>query len=104
MMNGYISFNEFLEQRDAACRADTPTSPLGARGIEPVAGSATRYVLREPEAAGDEGQIEARSIFGKFFKSPSKAVNPSRPVLPTNSRLLASPFRKKRLKSQVVGR
>ncbi|QDV35663.1 hypothetical protein [Tautonia plasticadhaerens] len=30
-------------------------------------------------------------------------VNPARPVSPTNSRLLASPFRR-RLRGQVVGR
>jgi hypothetical protein len=32
-----------------------------------------------------------------------RAVNPARPASPTNSRLLASPFRK-RLTSQVMGR
>jgi hypothetical protein len=43
--------------------------------------------------------IAERSIMAGIFK----AVNPARPVSPTNSRLLAAPFKKK-LKSQVIGR
>ena len=45
------------------------------------------------------GDLSERSLFRGVFK----AVNPSRTASPTNSRLLASPFRK-RLKSQVIGR
>jgi hypothetical protein len=104
-MNGYMTFGEYLEQRDAAFYGAAQPSPLGAREFDPGTGSPTRYNLGEPEVAGDEGQVEARSIFGNLFKSIFKPVNPSRPVLPSNSRLLASPFRRKhRLKSQIIGR
>jgi hypothetical protein len=101
-MNGYMSFGEYAEQRDAARHRDTQTMPLDARGIDQGAGSHIRD--HQLEAAGNAGQVEARSLFGNLFKSIFKPVNPARPVLPTNSRLLASPFNKKRLKSQVVGR
>jgi hypothetical protein len=104
-MNGYPTFSEYLEQRDAARLCAALPMPPDARGIDPGTGSPTHDNLEEPEVAGDEGQVEQRSIFGALFKNPFKAVNPSRPVLPTNSLLLASPFRRKRrLKSQVVGR
>jgi hypothetical protein len=43
--------------------------------------------------------VVERSLLSGLFK----AVNPARPVSPMNSRLL-SPFGKKRLKSQVIGR
>jgi hypothetical protein len=103
-MKGYLSFREYVERRDAARDAAPQPSPPDAHGVDSAAGSPLHYDLPESDAAGDEGQIEARSIFGNLFKSPFKAVNPARPVSPTNSRLLASPFRKRRLKSQVVGR
>jgi hypothetical protein len=104
-MGGYLTFREYLEQRDAAHHADPQPPPPDARNIDRGAGSPTRYDLGEPEAAGDEGQVEARSLFGALFKSIFKPVNPARPVLPSNSLLLASPFRKKRrLKSQIIGR
>jgi hypothetical protein len=64
----------------------------------------THYDLNLPDAMDDGAQVEVRSLFGNPFKGVFKAVNPARPVLPSNSRLLASPFRKKRLKSQVMGR
>jgi hypothetical protein len=44
--------------------------------------------------------LAERSLFRGLFK----AVNPARPVSPTNSRLFATPSRKKRLGSQVMGR
>jgi hypothetical protein len=103
-MGGYMTFGEYLEQRDAAHHADPQPPPLDARGTDPGTWSPTHYDLGKPEVAGDEGRVEARSLFGNWFKSIFKPVNPSRPVLPTNSRLLASPFNKKRLKSQIVGR
>ncbi len=53
----------------------------------------------EPGIPGGRDQVAERSIFRGMFK----AVNPARPVSPINSRLLASPFRK-RLKSQIMGR
>jgi hypothetical protein len=42
--------------------------------------------------------VDERSITGGMFK----AVNPARPVSPTNSRLFALPGRK-RFKSQIMG-
>jgi hypothetical protein len=41
-----------------------------------------------------------RSVFRGLFK----VVNPARPASPLNSRLLASPAKKKRPGSQVMGR
>jgi hypothetical protein len=68
-------------------------------------GSCRRSGVGWPDVAGDEGRVQERSIFSGLFKNPIKAVNPARPVLPTNSLLLASHFRRKRrLKSQNIGR
>ena len=49
------------------------------------------------------GQAAAPVSARKLIPGWGKAVNPSRPVTPFNSKLLASPGRK-RLKSQVVNR
>jgi hypothetical protein len=38
------------------------------------------------------------------FRGPFKVVNPARPASPLNSRLLASPAKKKRPGSQVMDR
>jgi hypothetical protein len=104
-MGDYPTFTEYLEQRDAVRYADSQPPPLDAREFDLGTGASIQNDLEEPGAAGDEGRVETRSLFGALFKNPFKAVNPSRPVLPTNSLLLASPFRRKRrLKSQVVGR
>jgi hypothetical protein len=81
-MNGYMTFGEYLERRDAARYGAAQPMPLDAR--DPGIASPIQYDLEEPEVAGDEGQVEARTIFGNLFKNPFKAVNPSRPVLPTN--------------------
>jgi hypothetical protein len=99
-MNGYKTFAEFLEQRRAGSRRGAPD----AREFAPPTESPTRYDLPDPEAVGGEGPVEERSSFRNPFRGVFKAVNPARPVLPTNSRLLASPFRKRRLKSQVIGK
>ena len=103
-MNGYKTFGEYLEQRVAANDAASRPRRHDARGVDPAAGSPRHNGPPRPDAPADEGQVEARSMFGNLFKSPFKAVNPARAVSPTNSRLLASPFRKQRLKSQVIGR
>jgi hypothetical protein len=104
-MSGYMTFGEYLAQRDAALRRGAQPPPLDARGLDPGAGTPIGDHLSDPEVAGDGGRVEERSIFSGLFKNPIKAVNPSRPVLPTNSLLLASPFNKKRrLKSQIIGR
>jgi hypothetical protein len=103
-MGNYMTFTEYLERRDAASRVAPQPSPPRARESDPGTGAPTQYDPGKPEVAGDEGQVEARSLFGNLFKSIFKPVNPSRPVMPTNSRLLASPFNKKRLKSQISGR
>lgn len=59
--------------------------------------------------------LERKVVGGTSFRNPAdvdesklmpglgKAVNPARPASPLNSRLLASPFRK-RFSSQVVGK
>jgi hypothetical protein len=103
-MGGYMTFGEYLERRDAALLRAAQPMPLDAREFDPGTWSPTHYDLPEPEVAGNQGHVEQRSIFGNLFKNPFKPVNPSRPVLPSNSRLLASPFNKKRLKSQIIGR
>ena len=103
-MSGYKSFSEFLEQRDAANYAARQSSGPDAGGFDPVARSRFHDDSPQSDTAGNEGQVEARSMFGSLFKSPFKAVNPARPVSPTNSRLLASPFGKRRLRSQVIGK
>jgi hypothetical protein len=57
--------------------------------------------LRDAEEMPEPGgctPVAERSITGGMFK----AVNPARPVSPTNSRLFALPARK-RFKSQVMG-
>jgi hypothetical protein len=57
--------------------------------------------LRDAGVAPDHGlgtPVAERSIMRGFFK----AVNPSRPISPTNSRLLALPGQR-RIKSQVMG-
>ncbi len=72
-----MTFSEFVEQR------------RGGRVASPAA-----------QALGDrEVQVDERL----FPRGMFKAVNPSRPVSPLNSRDLASPH-KKTFKSQVVGR
>jgi hypothetical protein len=58
--------------------------------------------LQDAERQAEPGcgpPVAERSITGGMFK----AVNPARPVSPTNSRLFALPGRK-RFKSQVMGR
>jgi hypothetical protein len=82
-MQNYPSFAEYLERRTA--EDDGQAAPPS----------------KEPNH--HEDQVAERSIFRGLFKNPFKAVNPSRPVSPANSRLLASPMRK-RLKSQIMGR
>jgi hypothetical protein len=57
--------------------------------------------LREAEETPEYSlgvPVAERSIMRGFFK----AVNPSRPISPTNSRLLAFPGQR-RIKSQVMG-
>src|SRR5262245_37191284 len=102
-MKGYKTFSEFLAQRDAASDAAPQPPRPDDRGAVPAAESPLCYDPHQPDAMGDEEQVEERSTFRNPFRGVFKAVNPARPVLPTNSRLLASPFRKRRLKSQVVG-
>jgi hypothetical protein len=103
-MNGYKTFSQYLEQRDGVNDAASQPRRPDARGLKPVAGSRLHDDTRQSYTAGHEGQVEERSVLGNIFKSPFKAVNPARPVSPTNSKLLASPFRKQRLRSQVIGR
>jgi hypothetical protein len=48
---------------------------------------------------GLDAPVAERSITGGMFK----AVNPARPISPTNSRLLSFPGQR-RIKSQIMGR
>lgn len=96
------SFTEFLEQRTA----ETPTTGdlrravIGDGGIDPIDEPSTNGVSASPVSPDGQGQVTERSMFRGLFK----AVNPARPASPTNSRLLASPFRRQRPRSQVMGR
>jgi hypothetical protein len=74
----YVTFAEYVEQRDAGYRCLRDTVEDSGR---------------------DRGSLSERSRFRGVFA----AVNPSRPASPTSSQLLASPYRR-RLGSQVVGR
>ena len=99
-MDNFQTFAEFLEQRDADRRAADPsTAVVGSGGTGPVEEPVTGGDSDRPGIPGERDQVAERSIFRGMFK----AVNPARPVSPLNSRLLASPFRK-RLRSQVMGR
>ncbi len=83
-MRCYPSFLEYLEWRSGI--GDERDPPRGLEGD-----------------VSSESLAERRSPFRGLFRGVFKAVNPARPISPTNSRLLAPPSRK-RLKSQVVGR
>ena len=88
---------------DAAHRYCMPNDPSFAEYLERRTAEDDRHAAhpsREPNHHQD--QVAGTSIFRGLFKNPFKAVNPSRPVSPNNSRLLASSARK-RLKSQVMG-
>ncbi len=70
--------------------------------MRPLLTFAEYLSLRDAEEVPEAGlgaPVAERSVMGGIFK----AVNPSRPVSPTNSRLFALPGRK-RFKSQVMGR
>jgi hypothetical protein len=94
----FLTFIEFLEQRASDQGDSFATMPLGARRGQSRTGSVT-----------DAPWVDFRSAHGSqvderlFPRGMFKAVNPSRPVSPLNSRDLGSPHRK-RFKSQVIGR
>ena len=79
-MRCYPNFLEYLEWR----------SGVGEEGEPPK---------------GLEGDVTDESLAGRRspFRGLFKVVNPARPASPLNSKLLASPW-KKRLKGQVMGR
>jgi hypothetical protein len=85
-MENFMSFAEYLGQRDEARGSFVP-SPTGDGDAPDL-----------PMVPGDPDPVSERSMFRGVFK----AVKPARPASPTNSRLLASPSRK-RLGSQVIG-
>jgi hypothetical protein len=69
--------------------------------MKPYPTFAEYLLLRDSEESpmpGNGAPVAERSITGGMFK----AVNPARPVSPTNSRLFALPGRK-RFKSQIMG-
>jgi hypothetical protein len=96
----FMTFSQYLEQRDAGVRsaAESPSSP-DYDGSSAADKPARRDDAACPGMVDTQGHFSERSMFRGVFR----AVNPARPASPTNSRLLASPFRK-RLKSQVIGR
>jgi hypothetical protein len=96
VMRNFQSFAEFLEQRDPERCVTDPSQPVprGER-IAPMTGSERD----EPDIPGGRDQVAERSMFRGMFK----AINPARPVSPLNSRLLATPLRK-RFRPQVIGR
>ncbi len=99
-MGDFQTFAEFLEQRDADRRdVDPITVVVGSEGTEPVEEPVTGGDPDERGIRRERDQVAERSISRGLFK----AVNPARPISPLNSRLLASPFRK-RFRSQVMGR
>src|SRR5947207_1252246 len=98
------TFSQYLERRDAVIRHASVERPVSTHlepratddamgAIDPDDPSAMSDPVYQPDHLGE------RSLFRGVFR----AVNPARPASPSNSRLLASPFRK-RLGSQVVGR
>ena len=99
-MGDFQTFAEFLAQRDAERRAAGPSPAMvGPGGAGPVEEPASGGDPAHPGILCARDQVAERSITRGMFK----AVNPARPVSPLNSRLLASPFRK-RFRSQVMGR
>jgi hypothetical protein len=99
-----MNLSEYLAQRDAEDRS--------AAGSSSSSGGCDTSAASETDQGNDaacrdmvnalgryRGHVSERSMFRGVFK----AVNSARPASPTNSRLLASPFRK-RLKSEVIGR
>jgi hypothetical protein len=99
-MGTFRSFADYVARRDLMRSAADPTRAVGDDVDVVPNGSISIQASLED----DGGQVEQRSLYGNLFKGVFTVVNPSRPALPTNSRLLASPFRRKRLKSQVMGR
>src|SRR4051794_16601758 len=96
-MARFKSFADFLELRAAVTSSSDPGSP-SLRHDPADSGAQSTDDPESPTLPGD--QVAERSMFRGVFK----AVNPSRPVSPMNSKLLASPSRKRKLGSQVMGR
>jgi hypothetical protein len=100
MGNNFQTFTEFLKLRDGDRRAADPTLPVpGGDMVEPTTGDDPTHMGRSI----DRDQVFERSRFKGLYTGLFRVVNPSRPASPLNSRLLASPFKRK-LKSQVMGR
>jgi hypothetical protein len=100
MGDNFQTFTEVLKLRDGNRRATDRTLPVPVGDmVVPMTGDAPTH----PGRSADQDQVSERSRFSGLFKGLFKAVNPSRPLSPTNSRLLSSPFRK-RHKSQVMGK
>lgn len=98
-MVSFKTFGEYLEQRTSFVPNAGPSRADGGG----TGANFTEYPLPDPGIPGDGRHVSERSRFRNPYKVVSGAVNPSRPVSPTNSRLLSFPARK-RLKSQIVGR
>jgi hypothetical protein len=98
------TFAQILWRRDAAIRPAGVVRPASTELGPHATGDTTGAIAPDDPRALDDpvhrpGHLGERSLFRGVFR----AVNPARPARPVNSRLLASPFRR-RLKGQVIGR
>jgi hypothetical protein len=100
----FMTFSEYLEQRNGGVRS-AAESPSSSGGDDASAASETAQgnVAACPGMVDARGRNQCHVSERSMFRGVLRAVNPARPASPTNSSLLASPFRK-RLKSQVIGR
>src|SRR3954471_15647208 len=102
-MGNFKTFAEYLVQRERALHAPIPRTDLDPVGRNTDGDPGAERVPRSPILPGEADPVSERSMSGGILRGVFTAVNPARPVSPINSRLLASPHRK-RLKSQVMGR
>ena len=92
-----MTFSEFLERRTGGQVVSITAEPLGDRQGQSLTGTDTESARADVRSVHSD-QVDERIFPRGFFK----AVNPSRPVTPLNSRDLGSSHRKT-FKSQVVG-
>ena len=97
VMAHFKPFAESLEQWAAGPHpTDLRPPSIRSKPIDP-----NNQPTDDPGGPGSpDGQVTERSLYKGVFR----AVNQARPASPSNSKLLTSPFRKRRLGSQVMGR
>src|SRR4051794_10770586 len=99
MMATFKTFSEYVQQRDGELGGRGPSAPTNWNAASIPNGDLGDDAAAQPTCPDERDRVAERSMFRGLFK----AVNPARPVSPTNSRLLASPSRT-RLKSQIIGK